>query len=101
MLGAPRTEYELRCFLHCHGEGETEIRGRGWPLAYWSADMIPSDVARAGPGRFDPFALGLDLIALGLVLCGLAVATSALQPQRRVRDHLRAALHSTNESADC
>lgn len=76
LFAAPQTSYELRCFLHCHGEGETEIRSLGIPAAYWSRDVVPGDPPVVGPGRFDLAAFAIDLISLCLVLCGLAIATS-------------------------
>jgi hypothetical protein len=90
MLGVTRSTYELRCFLHCHGEGATEVRSLGIPAAYWSYDMVPSDPPFAGPGHFDLAALAIDVISLCLVLCALAMATSARH--RPARLDLRAPL---------
>jgi hypothetical protein len=90
MFAMPRSAYELRCFLHCHGEGETEIRSLGIPAAYWSRDVVPGDPPIVGPDRFDPVAFVLDVLALGLVLCALAIASSAVH--RPARLDLRAQL---------
>ncbi len=76
MLAVPRSSYELRCFLYCHGEGETEVRSLGIPAAYWTRDIVPGDPPLVGPGRFDLAALAIDVISVCLVLCGLAIATS-------------------------
>lgn len=88
MFAVPRASHEYRCFLHCHGESETEITAFGWPAAYWSRDVSPGDPPRVSPAQLDPAALALDVIALGLLLCGFAIASSAVR--RPARLHLRA-----------
>jgi hypothetical protein len=87
----PRTSHEHRCFLHCDGEPETQITALGWPAAYWSHDALPGDPPRVSPARLDPAALVLDVVVLGLLLCALAIVTSA-RP-RPARLHANVARH--------
>jgi hypothetical protein len=84
MFGVPRTAHEARCFLHCHGEPETEITAIGWPAAYWSHDVLPGDPPRVSPARMDPAALVLDVIVLGLLLCAFAIVSSAVRRPTRL-----------------
>ena len=77
MFGVPSTSHEYRCFLHCDGEPETETTALGWPVVYWSHDVLPGDPPRVSPARWDPAGLVLDLITLGLLMCAFAIAWSA------------------------
>lgn len=82
-LGYRSTQTELRCFLHCHDQPPVETTRRGWPFAYWSRTVEPGDPPRLVDASLDPVALGFDLLVLGLLLSGLALAKMGSDPFSR------------------